>query len=234
MSRTPDESYGVTARPLAPIIDGRFTDGANWYFFSPNKLTGSIKVGTQHYYANCEEVERDVYAPILTEKGKNLGVPAAGLMAEFALRRGIVLDRIFLENTFSSYHPGNQVIEQRLEFLKEMSESEEEYREDNYRQFDDHRYYPRLAAASGLSRLGWAETSEERNKKGLRTAYSYKINAEGRIALTELFAILDIIQSSDAEGLARGQEYAMQISGDTDRLHQLLVLVSESRDKFGL
>ena len=47
-------------------------------------------------------------------------------MAEFALRRGIVLDRIFLENTFSSYHPGNQVIEQRLEFLKEMSESEED------------------------------------------------------------------------------------------------------------
>ena len=44
MSRTPDESYGVTARPLAPIIDGRFTDGANWYFFSQTNLLEALRL----------------------------------------------------------------------------------------------------------------------------------------------------------------------------------------------
>lgn len=233
MSKTPSDGYGVTARPLAPIIDGDLKSAA-WYFFGPTKLVGDIQVGTQHYYANCEERETPVYASKLTQKGKDLGVPAAGLMADFALRHGIVLERIFLDNTFSCSHPGNDKIRERLAFLKEMSQSEEEYRQDNYREFDDHRYYPRLATAWGLSQLGWAEAKEERDDEDLRSAYSYKINPAGREALTELFTIIDVIKSGDSDGLARGQEFATEISQDPDKMQQLMVLVKDSRERFGL
>lgn len=230
MARSPNQGYGVKARPIGHSVDRDF-QSIDWYFLKPNRLTGDVWVGTQHYHYNCEDRERRVYAPKLSKRGKGLGVPAAGLMADFASRNGIVLDRVFLEDTFCFYHPGDDVIQRRLELLKEIAAVDGVFRCDDYREKlkRDKTIAERRDTASSLSRLRWVEYDSRADERGWQTGFSYKPTIQGQAALRELLTTLEGIRTQDPDVLQRGAVLADEIKSDTDELVGLAELVKADR-----
>lgn len=232
MARNSNQPYGFKVRPLGAHFDNDF-QSIDSYFLKPNKLTTDVQIGIQHYYANCEERELHVYAPKLSRKGKELGVPVAGLMADFALRHRVVMDRVFLDDTYSFYHPGDDAVLQRLELLKEMSAMGEEYDCSDYKTAleQDNTISKRRNIAFALSKLGWADFSSKTNKGRLQSAFTYKITARGMSALGELLTILEGVRTKDPEILARGQKLADEIKSDENRLAKLTALVKTDRSR---
>lgn len=234
MARNPDRAYSAQINPLYPLtaVD-RLKSSIDPYFLKPNDLTDDALVGVQHYYANCEEREARVHAPKLSKRGKELGVPVAGLLADFALRHEVVMDRIFLDDTYSFYHPGDDAVLQRLELLKEMSAIGEEYDCSDYKTAleQDSTISKRRNIAFALSKLGWADFSSKTNKGGLQSAFTYKITARGMSALGELLAILEGVRTKDPEIIKRGQKLADEIKSDESRLAKLTALVKADRSR---